>query len=128
MLVCVCWAAPLGLPASAPLTRPLPAPPNHNPLALQRLRTSCCTIVTLDGRRIAANGVVSGASYQVAPLEAADHRFGSSGLLGEVGAGAGWCVGAWVGWWVGEAAVLAGRASAGCGAGMVSRALSARRA
>lgn len=40
--------------------------------------------LSLDGRRIMANGVVSGASFQVPALEKADMRFGSSGALGEV--------------------------------------------
>jgi hypothetical protein len=50
----------------------------------QKVRCSAGTILCLDGGRIGSNGVVSGSSFSVLPLEKADHRFGSSGLLGEV--------------------------------------------
>lgn len=56
---------------------------------LQKVRCSAGTILCLDGGRISSNGVVSGASFSVLPLEKADHRFGSSGLLGEVRPAAG---------------------------------------
>lgn len=59
---------------------PLPRPAH----LLQRLRDSCPLILSLDGGRIQANGIVSGASFVVQPVEKAEYRFGSSGLLGEV--------------------------------------------
>ena len=88
-----CWRARPSQPLlpCAPTHGRCPSPPAPTPA--QRLRTGCCTIVTLDGGRIQANGVVCGSSYSVPPLEAADHRFGSSGLLGEVRV----LPGAWVG-------------------------------
>ena len=61
---------------------------------LQKVRCSAGTILCLDGSRIGSNGVVSGASFAVLPLDKADHRFGSSGLLGEVRPAAGPEVGA----------------------------------
>ncbi|KAL4443930.1 hypothetical protein ABPG75_011667 [Micractinium tetrahymenae] len=48
-----------------------------------KLRASAGTILTLDGRRISSQGIVSGASFRVVPLEQADARFGSSGAVGE---------------------------------------------
>ena len=55
---------------------------------LQKLRTSCNTILCLDGGRISATGIVSGSSFVVTPLDKADLRFGSSGAAGEVRAAA----------------------------------------
>ncbi|PRW58303.1 Structural maintenance of chromosomes flexible hinge domain-containing 1 [Chlorella sorokiniana] len=49
----------------------------------QKLRHGSSTFLSLDGGRITSNGIVSGASFQVPPVERADYRFGSSGLLGE---------------------------------------------
>lgn len=60
-----------------------PGHPRHSPPP-QKLKCSSGVFISLDGGRIAPNGIVSGASFVVAPLERADHRFGSSGLLGEV--------------------------------------------
>lgn len=66
------------------LAPPCPACARRNAFQPQKLRTGCATILTLDGSRITSNGIVSGASFAVQPLDRAEQRFGSSGLLGEV--------------------------------------------
>lgn len=58
-------------------------------LRLQKLKVGAGTILTLDGRRITSQGIVSGASFRVIPVEQADVRFGGSGAVGEV-SGAAW--------------------------------------
>jgi hypothetical protein len=41
-------------------------------------------LLSLDGGRILSNGIVSGATFAVAPLEQADFRFGSCDVAGGV--------------------------------------------
>ena len=45
---------------------------------VQKLESSMADIVTLDGRRITAKGITSGASFRVPPLSDAPCCFGSS--------------------------------------------------
>ena len=47
----------------------------YRTLVTQQLAGACGDIVTLDGHKVRANGIVCGASFQVAPLHVASYRF-----------------------------------------------------